>query len=271
MFKRGYAMEKIHGTSARLSWHERNLTYFAGGASLGAFTAIFNDADLKAKLVEIAGDDKITIYGEAYGGSMQKMSDVYGKSLGFIVFDVQYESGWLTVPEAKAFAESLNLEFVPFVECAMEIAALNALRDAPSEVAFRRGCGEDKQREGIVIRPLVEMTDTHGERVIAKHKTDKFRETTTPRDANIDPSKLTVLANAQTIADEWCTAMRLEHVLDELPDAGIADTKKVLDAMIEDVRREGGKEIIWSRDAEAAVRKTTAAMFKAHLSSLIKN
>ena len=271
LFKRCYVMEKCHGTSAHLSWADKTLNYSSGGASAPAFKGIFNHDELSAKLEEIVGNDKVTIYGEAYGGSMQKMSDVYGKSLGFIVFDVLRDGRWLNVREAAAFAESLGLEFVPFYESSTDLAELNTHRDAPSEIAVRRGCGNDKQREGIVLRPLVEMQDSYGNRIIAKHKTEKFRETTTPRDASIDPSKLAVLADAQAIADEWCTAMRLEHVLDKLPGAGITDMKKVLDAMVEDVKREGGAEISWSKEADAAVRKTTAAMFKKLLQSAIEH
>jgi hypothetical protein len=271
LFCECYVMEKVHGSSAHLSWNERNLNYSAGGASHASFVALFDDEALKAKFKELVGDDKVVVYGEVYGGSMQKMSDVYGKSLAFIAFDVQRAGRWLTVPEANAFCDSLEIEFVPWHRCSTDIAELAKHRDAPSEVAVRRGCGSDKQREGIVLRPVMEFTNAYGERVIAKHKTDKFRETTTPRDASIDPAKLQVLADAQAIADEWCSAMRLLHVLDKLPGAKIRDMKKVLDAMVEDVQREGAKEIVWSKDAEAAIRKTTAVMFKKLLQSAIEH
>jgi hypothetical protein len=82
--------------------------------------------------------------------------------------------------------------------------------------------------------------------------------------------KLEVLAKAQVIADEWVTPVRLQHVLDKLPDAGIERMRDVIAAMSEDVFREGVGEFVDSREARVAIGKKTAQLFKAHLMSALE-
>lgn len=123
----------------------------------------------------------------------------------------------------------------------------------------------DPPREGVVLRPLVELTLNNGERVIAKHKRDEERETKSPRKA-VDPERLEVLMGAEAVAEEWVTPARLEHVLDKLGSGiGIERTREVISAMVEDVLREGADEIRDSKDARTAIGRKTAELFKASL------
>ena len=164
----------------------------------------------------------------------------------------------------------LGLEVVPWCEVDCDLAALDALRDAPSEVAVRRGITEPKPREGIVLRPLVELTTSNGSRVIAKHKGAAFSETKSPRPV-VDPAQLAVLTEAQAIADEWVTDERLRHVLGRVPDSDdIKATPRIIAAMIEDVMREGSGEFVDSRDARAAIGRKTAQMFKVRLTKRVQ-
>ena len=105
------------------------------------------------------------------------------------------------------------------------------------------------------------MTKNNGQRIICKHKRKEFAETATERKVD-DPSKLQKLAEAEAIADEWVTDMRLTHVLDKRPGIGLEGTRTVIAAMLEDIKREGAGEIEWSQQAEKAVTQRTAQMFK---------
>ena len=83
MFNRCYAMEKVHGSSAHVSWQaDRNpqLAFFAGGTKHENFVALFDQEALLARFPEL-GHDKVIVYGEAYGGKMQKMGHTYGPDL----------------------------------------------------------------------------------------------------------------------------------------------------------------------------------------------
>ncbi len=112
--------------------------------------------------------------------------------------------------------------------------------------------GEDKPQEGVVIRPIIELHMSNGERVMAKHKREEFSERGRPT-VDLDPSKREMLANADGIALEWVTPMRLEHVLQRIPADDMSAAPKVIAAMVEDIYREGKGEIVESREATAAM------------------
>jgi hypothetical protein len=266
LFRECYAMEKIHGTSAHVMFAYDRVHLSSGGEKYERFADLFDLDDLALRFGQV-GQLSATVFGEAYGGKQQGQSWRYGKELRFVAFEVRIGDTWLSVPQAHDVTQKLGLEFVHYVRVSTDLAALDAERDAPSEQARRNGIDGDQPREGVVLRPLTEVRLNNGDRVIAKHKRDEERETKTPRKV-VD--KLEVLAKAQVIADEWVTPVRLQHVLDKLPDAGIERTRDVITAMTEDVFREGVGEFVDSREARVAIGKKTAQLFKAHLMSALE-
>jgi hypothetical protein len=264
MMRECFALEKIHGTSAHVSWRDGHVTFSSGGEKHERFVALFDEPTLTAAL-EAMGHPVVTVYGEAYGGSQQKQAWRYGPSLRFVTFEVEIGETWLSVVSAHDVVLKLGLEFVHYKRVPTDLATLDAERDAPSEQARRNGVEGDKPREGIVLRPLEEVRDARGNRILSKHKRDEERETMSPRKV-VDPSKMEVLRAANEIADEWVTPTRLAHVLDKLgPDVGIEEMRDVIAAMTDDVIREAAGEIVDSREARSAIGKKTAETFKARL------
>ena len=291
LFKECYALEKIHGTSAHITfsqpppvsketdYHEytnvyppRQLTFFSGGESYNNFVSLFDKDALMKALTELGldPDKNLTIYGEAYGGSQQGMSKTYGPKLKFAVFDIQIGNCWLSVPDANELTKKLGLEFVDYTKVFTDLAALDAERDKPSVQAMRNGIVEPKKREGVVLRPLIEVTLNNGERLICKHKGDDFKETTTARPV-VDPAKMAVLEDANAVANEWVTATRLEHVLDKLPGHCMEKMREIIAAMTEDVLREGKGEIVESDAVKKSIGKKTVDMYKNYLKAQISN
>lgn len=284
LLKECYALEKIHGTSASVSWETlamsptsegeevtRNaLLFHSGGASLASFQACFNEAELLEKFKALEHKN-VTVYGEGYGGSQQKMSHRYGPTLKFVAFDVQIGDYWLSVPKAEDVCKKLGIEFVHYERVPTDLEVLNRLRDAPSIQAVRNGIVELQPREGIVLRPIVEMSEGSGEhsyRICAKHKRDEERETATPRKV-MDAGKLQVLEDANKIALEWVTPTRLEHVLDKLPQGiGLKEIPLVIAAMIIDVVAEGHGEFVDSKEARAAIGKRAVELFKKQVTEI---
>src|SRR5271157_176639 len=190
-FNECWAEEKIHGTSAHVSWTPINseslnpesheVTFFSGGESFDKFVALFN----KEKLVEFFkwfGAKEATFFGEAYGGKQQGMSATYGKDLKFVVFDLKVEGVWVDVPDAKLWANMAGLDFVPYVRISTQLSEIDRVRMLPSVQAVKNGILEPKEREGIVLRPIHEAVDKQGNRIITKHKNASFQETKTPRE-----------------------------------------------------------------------------------------
>lgn len=86
-FKRCFALEKVHGTSAHIAWHpqQNKLSFFSGGANRDQFVSLFDKDTLLNSFAKCFKDsgviDKIIVFGEAHGGKLQKMNYAYGPSL----------------------------------------------------------------------------------------------------------------------------------------------------------------------------------------------
>lgn len=270
-----YALEKIHGTSAHIRWNEQGLGFHSGGAKHEEFLSLFDRCGLEKRFdtmpllfPAMAGDDRpaIVVYGEAYGGKMQANAWRYGPVLRFVAFDVKVDGLWLSVPKAEEVVHALGLEFVYWQEGPTTLEWLDSQRDAPSEQARRNGVQGDQPREGVVLRPLIEVVKPCGTRIIAKHKRPDERETKTIR---IVGQRFEIDAGVAA-AREWVTSMRLDHVLDHLQaehqrPMGIADIPKVVLAMQEDVAREGAGEVLDDKTTRKAIGHAVVDLFKRRL------
>ena len=257
LFRECYALEKIHGTSAHLTFNFTSndswaVKFFSGGESNSKFVSLFNQEQLLAAVKElgIPIDKEITVYGEAYGGSQQGMSHTYGKQLKFIVFDVQVGDVWLSVPDAEDVAKKLGLEFVHYEKVSTDLSVLDAFRDRPSIQAIRNGVSEHlpagDDRESTVVcsaggfkqgencwfmgRVLINARKQEGVvlRPLVEMKLNNGNRVITKHKGDdfketatarpvVDPAQLQVLSEANAIANEWVTNTRLEHVLQKLP------------------------------------------------------
>lgn len=265
MFKECWALEKVHGTSAHVRWHDGRLDFSSGSSDAAVrdeFLAYFAAIPTLQESFLALGHPKVAIYGETYGGKLLRQAWRYGERIRFVAFDVRIGPHWLSVPQAADVVAKVGLEFVAFRRIETTLEAIDAERDAPSAQAWRNDVVGDHPREGVVLRPLIELTRNNGDRIIAKHKRDDARETTTPRKV-VDPAQWQVLTEAEAIANEWVTPARLEHVTSKLEGAlSMCRMRKVIDAMTEDVLREGSGEIVDSKEARTAIGRKTAELFK---------
>ena len=276
MFKQLYALEKIHGTSAHIGISKDEFRLFPGGCSMDDFKALFDQqrlpspSDIEARFKQQLALSKASyfvVFGELYGGKCQGMSKTYGKDLRFVAFDIKVGDRWLSVPEAESTAIALGIPFVPYGIISSDLASIDAERDRPSVQSKRNGIQEDCIREGIVLRPPIECYYKQ-DRVIAKHKRAEFAERKTI--PNVDPAKREIMTNAEKIADEFVTSMRLDHVLDKLGNpTSFSDIPKVIEAMIEDVTREASGEIVDNKIVRKAVGAKTVKLYKAKVMMVI--
>ena len=276
-FKRCFALEKIHGTSAHVAWRDGSVVLSSGGEKAERFAKLFDIETLVGKFAEkFTKADPVIIYGEAYGGKQQGMSATYGKELKFIAFEVKIGDLWLAVWPAFGIVRDLGLEFVDFSEIDADIVAIDAERDKPSTQAARNGITEPKLREGVVLRPPFEVTKNNGDRIIAKHKRAEFAERGSPKLDDLDPSRRVLMESAEAIAEEWVTPVRMEHVIDRLisyrenKDVEIKDTGSIIALMVEDVTREAAGEIVDSPHVRKAISSKAAKMFKNKLESVLR-
>jgi hypothetical protein len=244
---------------------------------------LFDQDALRAKLMALFGvsSDAVTVYGEAYGGKQQGMSATYGPDLRFIAFDVKIGDNWLSVPKAEAVCDGLGIEFVSYTLIPTDIQRINEERDRQS-VQAQRNMLKDQTwerktlREGIVLRPPFEVTLNNGKRLIAKHKREEFSERASGKDTQLDSGKAQVMEQAEAIAVEWVTAMRLEHVIDKLKgdlqrDPEIQWIPHIIGRMVDDVQRESAGEVVWADPVKKAVSARAVKLFKEYLNAAVQN
>lgn len=278
LFKQCYASEKIDGTSAHISYsaEKDDIKFFSGGSFHDVFVSLFNKDELLNKFRENSKEHSsatyVTFYGEAYGGKIQKRSSAYGPNLKFIVFEVMIvDNGieyWMSVPQAERLALRFGFEFVPYRLIETTEEAINAEMMADSVQAVRNGMGTGHMREGVVLRPSIELIHPNGGRIIAKHKRPEFSERKNEPKIN-DPQQLKILEEANEVADEFVCMTRLEHVLDKigLTNPQMENTKQVIEGMIEDVYREGKGEFVESDAVARSIGKKAAKILKDYIRS----
>jgi len=273
MFKQVWATEKIHGTSAWVTYKgdlpKPDLDYHPGGAKMEWFTEQFNHDELLSKCIELFGTSRVKLHGEHYGGKIQKMSKTYGNEHRFVLFDIKIGESFLSFDKVQKLGEKLNLDVVHGVIVDATVEALDRERDEPSFQSKKNGIEEEREREGIVIRPLEEFVSNNGKRVIAKHKGETFLETAHPRKV-VSRDRMEVLRESEEIAEEWVTPMRLNHILDKFHDPDIKQTGQVIEAILDDIQREGKGEIEWTPESIKAVGKRASKLFMEFLKSKVK-
>jgi hypothetical protein len=269
LFKECWALEKLDGTGSKLVFKDNQLQFHSGGSKHETFVALFDPTKLAAKLLELGMENKeVTLYGEAYGGKIQKMSETYGKQLKFAGYDVNINGLWLSVPDAENIFKALELEFVYYSKISTNMEEVDKARDADSQQAIRNGCGSGKIMEGVILRPLIEVRLNNGARIIAKHKRAEFMETAHPREVNV--GDLEILKKAEDIANEWVVPNRLNHVLANIPDHCIEKMGEIIKAMQEDVLREAKGEIVVDKLVIKAIAQKTVKIYKEHLNNKLR-
>lgn len=115
-------------------------------------------------------DVPVCLYGEGYGGYIQKVGKQYG-DLDFILFDVKIGNWWLKYEDVCSLAIALGLEVVPLVDTGPLTRMVSLVKhQSDSIVAKTSGL----RMEGLVAKPAVDLLDRSGQRIIAKLKVKDF-------------------------------------------------------------------------------------------------
>lgn len=163
--------EKIDGMNIRVIYDGYNLT-FRGRTDNAAFKATWLDYLGGLFPVEILeetfGTNEAVIYGELFGGGIQKGTP-YGKlPLSFVMFDVKVGNWWLLPDNVNDIALKLNIP-VPWQTNGSVWSAIRQVKEGvPS------GWG-DFTAEGLVGRAPAGLQTRSGHRLMMKVKDCDFR------------------------------------------------------------------------------------------------
>lgn|SRR5574341_497754 len=164
--------EKVDGTNIRVMWDGQAVRY--GGKTERASIP----ASLLARLQDLFDDiipvaypelDNLCLYGEGYGAKIQAGGENYkADGADFVLFDVQIGGLWLERENIADVAARLGIRVVPIIGRGTLWGAVSI-----AQQGFTSTWGEFPA-EGLVMRPMVELQDRRGERIIAKIKTKDF-------------------------------------------------------------------------------------------------
>lgn len=169
--------EKIDGTNIRVHWDGHRVIFGGRTDSAQIQTTLMyalNDLFLGVTNEEIFeqkfGENEVTLYGEGYGEKIQKGGGLYRSGCGFILFDVQVGKTWLERHNVEEIAKTFNVPVVPIVLTGTIQEAVEYIKSKPKCTVSE----QEKEAEGLVGRPVVELNDRLGNRIIVKIKVNDF-------------------------------------------------------------------------------------------------
>lgn len=165
--------EKVDGTNVRVLWDGEGFRF--GGRTDNAQMPVsiidelhrtFNKYTFAKELEE---GTQVMIYGEGYGGNIQKRGPQYSTSIEFVVFDILIGQFWLEPQSVRGMCARLQLNFAP-------PAFRGSLRYAIDRV---KGGIESAwggfEAEGVVGIPRIGLKARNGKRIITKIKAKDFK------------------------------------------------------------------------------------------------
>lgn len=172
------ATEKVDGTNVRVMWNGFDVTF--GGKTdnaqmptplLKVLQQQFLDVDRWRTQFPSFHEQatQVCLYGEGFGGSIQRGGATYGPNQRFVLFDVKVGPWWLERAAVEDVARGMGCDVVPIV-------GEGYLRDLCRhvEIGVKSSYG-DFLMEGFVMKPTVTLMDRKGDRILAKIKTSDYR------------------------------------------------------------------------------------------------
>jgi len=170
--------EKIDGTNLRVLFDSQNIT-FKGKTDNSQIPAAmyeklqktFLNEEMINKLKNLFVDTEVCFYGEGFGHKIQEPagSKYLGKGLDLYLFDIKIGDWWLQRKDVLDIANKLGLLPPVVVGYGTIDEAINFVKNG-----FISHFG-DAPAEGLVLRPMVDLFDRKGQRIITKIKTVDFK------------------------------------------------------------------------------------------------
>lgn len=172
--------EKIDGTNIGVVWDGYHVS-FQGRTEraeipvnlLAALEERFSGQATEEMFEQKFGETTAILFGEGFGGKIQAAGKRYSQNEDFILFDVYMPDSdlWLSMDNVREISEYFHIQTVPLlfegtIEQAVELVSTNNLKPKMSE----------EYLEGVVGRPLYELRDRRGNRLMVKIKGSMFKE-----------------------------------------------------------------------------------------------
>ena len=166
--------EKIDGTNIRIVWDGHKVSYYGRTDKAQIPSQLMNrlielfGGDVNEEMFEQKfGEKNVMLIGEGYGAKIQNGSS-YREDSDFILFDVLINDNYLSRENVKSIANYFNIDVVPTIMVGKLQDGINWVKTKPKS---KIGTANS---EGLVARPLVELKNRTGNRIILKIKVRDF-------------------------------------------------------------------------------------------------
>ena len=168
--------EKIDGTNISVEWDGHAVSFHGRTERaqipkhlLEYLEKTFLTTEAEELFEQTYGDKNVILYGEGYGAKIQNGGN-YRSDVSFILFDVLIGDNWQEREWVEKIAKMFGIDVVPVVFVgSLEEGVDYVMEHHPSTIGTA-------MMEGIVGRPMVEMRDRLGKRIIVKIKWEDFKE-----------------------------------------------------------------------------------------------
>lgn len=169
------ATEKVDGTNIRVHFTGSDVVFCGRTDSaqlLGPLVEWLNkkfQTITARELFKAKFPTGITLYGEGYGGSIQKSGETYGGVQRFVLFDVLIDGYWLERGNVRGVADIFELDIVPTVKEGTLMEIVDFIKTKPNST------WGPFEMEGVVARPRIELFTRHDDRLVVKIKCRDFK------------------------------------------------------------------------------------------------
>lgn len=167
--------EKIDGTNIRIYWDGHKVSYYGRTDKAQIPSQLMNrlielfGGDINEEMFEQKfGDMSVMLIGEGYGAKIQKGGGDYRADNDFILFDVCINGNYQPRESVKDLANYFNIDVVPTIMIGKLQDGVDYVKSKPKSKIG------NADSEGLVARPLKELKDRTGNRIIVKIKVKDF-------------------------------------------------------------------------------------------------
>lgn len=173
--------EKVDGTNIRVYWDGHKVIF--GGRTdnaeipaelMNKLNELFG-GETNAQIFEQAfGEKEVILFGEGYGRKIQNGGSYIPDGVDFILFDVLVGDNYQKREWVEQTAKIFGIKVVPIVGRGNLFDACKYVKSHPLSIIAEK----EVEMEGIVCRPIVEMRDRCGNRMIIKIKWYDMKDVT---------------------------------------------------------------------------------------------
>ena len=170
--------EKIDGTNIGVVWDGHKVS-FQGRTERAQIPAplvnrlneLFGGEVNEELFEQLFGEEEVILFGEGYGAKIQKGGGLYKPDgVDFIMFDIYMPKKdlWLKRESLEDIARAFGIQVVPEIMISTLDEAIAYVKSKPMSTIGTA------PMEGLVCKPLIEIRDRMGERVVVKVKVKDF-------------------------------------------------------------------------------------------------